>query len=60
MTDPCAGTLVVHALPDAECTDPNCVDCEQPRHALVIPCAEVDSNCPCCTAQRRLAHSSAA
>jgi len=60
VTDPCAGTLVVHALPDAECTDPTCVDCQQPSHALVIDCAEVDSTCPCCTTQRRMKHGSAA
>jgi hypothetical protein len=48
MLDLCAGTLVVHALPDAECTDPGCVDCQQPNHALVIPCDDVDGACPLC------------
>lgn len=60
MADLCRGTLVVHATPDAECTDPHCAECEQPRHALVIPCADVDGDCPVCTAERRYAHTSAA
>jgi hypothetical protein len=57
MADPCRGTLVVHATPDAECTDPRC-DCQQLRHALVIPCAEIDGGCPECaqdSARRRVA-----
>lgn len=48
MADGCRGTLVVHTLPDTECTDPHCEDCQQPSHALVIPCAEVDGGCPHC------------
>lgn len=44
----CCGTLVVHALPDAECTDPGCVDCQPADHALVIPCTDVDGGCPLC------------
>jgi hypothetical protein len=57
VTDTCRGTLVVHALPEPECTDPGCVDCQQPRHPLVIPCADVDGDCPLCT---QIAHSLAA
>jgi hypothetical protein len=45
----CRGTLVTHALPDAECTDPLCVDCVDLNHALVIPCSEVDGVCPECS-----------
>ncbi|HEV2781030.1 MAG TPA: hypothetical protein VGX25_16730 [Actinophytocola sp.] len=52
MTDHCRGTLVVHALPDAECTDPNCVDCEAPDHTLVIHCTDVDGGCPVCAPPR--------
>jgi hypothetical protein len=52
MADLCPGTLVVHSLPDAECTDPRCVDCQEPRHALVIPCADIDGDCPLCAHDR--------
>jgi hypothetical protein len=52
MADDCRGTLVTHALPDAECTDPGCVDCATPRHTLVIPCTEVDGTCPLCAIDR--------
>ncbi len=54
MPDTCCGTLVVHALPDAECTDVNCVECQEPSHALVIPCTEIDGACPLCEAKRAL------
>jgi hypothetical protein len=52
MADLCRGTLVVHALPDAECTDPRCADCQDLRHALVIPCTDVDGDCPLCAVDR--------
>ena len=48
MPDTCRGTLVVHALPDAECTDANCMECYEPRHELVVPCDDVDGVCPLC------------
>jgi hypothetical protein len=51
MADPCRGTLVVHAVPDAECTDPRC-DCQTLCHALIIPCTDVDGDCPLCAADR--------
>lgn len=54
MGDLCHGTLVVHALPDCECTDPTCLDCADLHHALIIPCTEVDGACPECEAKRAL------
>lgn len=48
MTDGCRGTLVVHATPEAECTDPHCAECQNLDHALVIPCTDVDGGCPLC------------
>ena len=54
MADLCPGTLVVHSLPNPECTDPQCVDCASLNHALVIPCDEVDGPCPLCDASRTL------
>lgn len=48
MNDGCRGTLVLHDVPDAECTEPNCVDCQLGTHALVIPCTDVDGGCPSC------------
>lgn len=55
MADCCGGTLVVHALPDAECTDVDCVDCQPADHALVIRCTDVDGGCPACTAEQAVA-----
>lgn len=48
MTEGCGGTLVTHDLPDTECTDPNCADCQDLLHTLVIPCDAVDGDCPLC------------
>ncbi|HEV8561524.1 MAG TPA: hypothetical protein VGR06_34830 [Actinophytocola sp.] len=51
MTETCAGTLVVHATPDSECTEPHCPECQELSHSLVIPCADVDGDCPLCAAE---------
>jgi hypothetical protein len=48
VTDTCRGTLVVHATPDPECTDPTCHECQEFTHALVIPCDAIDGDCPDC------------
>ena len=48
MPNDCSGTLVTHALPDAECTDPGCIECATLNHEFVIPCDDVDGACPLC------------
>jgi hypothetical protein len=51
VADCCCGTLVVHALPDAECTDLDCTECQPADHTLVIRCTDVDGTCPVCAPQ---------
>ncbi|MEV0946947.1 hypothetical protein [Rhodococcus sp. NPDC049939] len=46
MIDACDGTLIVHALYPAECTDESCVELSEVRHALIIDCGELD-DCAC-------------
>lgn len=45
--DRCEGTLVIHAVGDAECTEPDCVDLEYVRHFLVLDCDEITGGCQC-------------
>ncbi|WP_338887626.1 hypothetical protein [Rhodococcus sovatensis] len=45
--DSCEGTLVIHAVGDAECTEPACVDLEYVRHSLVLECEEITGGCRC-------------
>ncbi|SNT26222.1 hypothetical protein [Rhodococcoides kyotonense] len=47
IADICEGTLVIHAVGDAECTDPDCVDLEYVRHVLVLECEEITGGCQC-------------
>lgn len=46
--DHCQGTLVVH-LEDGftECTDPECADLDQVRHALIVDCTALSGGCEC-------------
>lgn len=55
--DTCQGTLVIHAVGDAECTEPDCVDLEYVRHFLVLECEEITGGCQC-TALVELAQAS--
>jgi hypothetical protein len=44
----CHGTLVVHVDGGfAECTDEQCTDLDQPRHASIIDCAAISGGCGC-------------
>nr|WP_115966768.1 hypothetical protein [Rhodococcus sp. (in: high G+C Gram-positive bacteria)] len=45
--DLCHGTLVVHTVGGAECTEPDCVDPEYVFHSLVLDCAEITGGCRC-------------
>lgn len=47
MHDSCEGTLVIHTVGDAECTEPDCVDLEYVRHSLVLECEEITGGCQC-------------
>ncbi|MDJ0394383.1 hypothetical protein QMK17_13705 [Rhodococcus sp. G-MC3] len=46
-TGQCHGTLVIHAVGDAECTEPDCVDHDYVLHSLVLDCAEISGGCQC-------------
>ncbi|EID72555.1 MULTISPECIES: hypothetical protein [Rhodococcus] len=46
MIDTCHGTLIVHTLYGAECTDESCVELSEGRHALIIDCDEF-GDCVC-------------
>ena len=47
--DHCQGTLVVHLEGGfgAECTDPECADLDQFRHALIVDCTALSGGCGC-------------
>ncbi|TQC50294.1 hypothetical protein EEB14_05050 [Rhodococcus sp. WS4] len=44
--DTCHGTLIVHTLYAAECTDESCTELSEVRHALIIDCDEL-GDCAC-------------
>ncbi|WP_198163293.1 hypothetical protein [Rhodococcus sp. WMMA185] len=46
MLDACHGTLIMHELYPAECTDETCDELSEVRHALIIGCDELD-DCGC-------------
>ncbi|UYP19522.1 hypothetical protein OED52_02850 [Rhodococcus sp. Z13] len=45
--DHCHGTLVLHAVTPAQCTEPDCTDLDLVRHTLVLDCTEIDGGCSC-------------
>ena len=57
--DHCAGTLIVHVDGGygVECTDADCVQADDLRHALIVDCTALSGGCGC-TASRDLAHAS--
>ena len=47
--DHCQGTLVVHVEGGfaAECTEPECFDLDQLRHAMIVDCTALSGGCAC-------------
>lgn len=46
--DHCHGTLILHTVGFAECSDPECREVVRYRHALVVECGAF-VHCPVCT-----------
>ena len=50
--DHCHGTLFVHAVSGAECTEIDCIDPDHARHTFVVDCADLAGGCVCQAVER--------
>jgi hypothetical protein len=45
--DHCHGTVILHPQGVVECTEPECHDLDQVRHALSVDCDLIQGGCDC-------------